>query len=886
MKKFLKVVGVIIAVIAALMFIVPMALSSKIGDIVKTEANKMVAEGVSIDFEKLDISLFRHFPKASLELVDFEVTVAAAEPKHLVSAERIEVAVDLFSIFGDSFTISKVWLKRPEIYAEISKEGKPNWDIMKQEEAEPVTESVTAESETEEAAAADSSSFKLSMESIAIDDAVLHYTDYSTNMHFHTQPLTVLLSGDLSAAESELSIDAKAADITFVSGENTFASSLTAALSGTVAANLVENRFTLNGVQFSVNDVTARLNGWAALAGDDIEMDIELDCSQNNFKSILSLVPVLFTRDFKDLTAVGNVSLKASANGTYGKDMFPSFEVALNVDKGSFKYADLPKSVSDIVIDLAVTNSGGSLDNTVVKMSKMSAAFGGQSFAASLTASKPLSDLNFDASFDGTLNLSAVKDIYPLGDDMALNGVVTAKAAVGGSMALINAKAFDKMRVSGKVAIESLGLTYGSLPPITIKSSSMSLTPTKISLDALALLVGRSDLSAKGSLQNYWGYLLKDDTLSGTLSLNSSLLDLNEIMESLSSDSGDEESVNEAESAATEEPTAEEVQSAASVIEVPKNLALTLNSSLKKVVFQKMNITNLNGKISMRGGVLSLDNLSMGLFDGKAKATASYSTADVKSPSVKLNMSFTDASFKTTFSELDMMQKVVPIFEKIEGRYAMSLAATMTLDSTMSPVLKTINGNGEINSGNFKISNVKALELLTKCIGGAAAVNLIETSSPTIISFTIRDGGIITKPFTLNFGSTALTLSGTTGLDQSIDYKVKVATPKLTLAGNIGGTFSAPKVKLDAATMVQEALAKVGVSTTEITEKLVAEAEAAGQKLVDAAKAESQKLVDKASNPLAKVAAKAAGQKLVEAAEKQAAALVEKAREKAAAQQK
>lgn len=881
MKKMLKILGITLAVIVALMFVVPMALSSKIGEIVKVEANKLVADGVTIDFEKLDISLFRHFPKASLELVDFEVTRAADEPETLVAAERIEIAVNLFSIFGDSFTISKVWLKHPEIYAVISKEGKPNWDIMKQSDAaEPVAEPVVEEPVDE--SAAEPSSFQLSMQSIAIDDAVLYYTDHSTNLHFHTAPLTVALSGDLSAAESTLSLDATAADITFVSGETTFASSLTAALSGRVAANLVENRFTLDGVRFAVNDVTATLNGWVAAAGDDIDMDIALDCSQNNFKSILSLVPALFTRDFKDLTANGDVSLTASAKGVYGKERFPAFDVALKVDKGSFKYAALPKSVSDIVIDLAVNNAGGSLDNTVVKLSKLSAAFGGQSFVAALTASKPMSDLNFDASFNGALNLSAIKDIYPL-EDMELNGMITATAAVGGSMSLIDAKAFDKMRVSGKVAIESLGLNYGTLPPITIKSSSMSLTPTKISLDALALLVGRSDLSAKGSLQNYWGYLLKDGTLSGTLSLNSTLLDLNEIMASLSAGESDEKPENEA-PADEQKPTTEAVQSAASVIEVPKNLSLTLNSSFKKVEFQKMNISNLTGKISVRGGALSLDNLSMGLFDGKAKASASYSTADVKAPSVKLNASFTDASFKTTFKELDMMQSVVPIFEKVEGRYAMSLSATMTLDSTMSPVLKSINGNGEINSGNFKISNVKALDALTKVIGASSAVNLIETTSPTIISFTIRDGGIITKPFTLNFGSTALTLSGTTGLDQSIDYKVKVKLPKLTLAGKIDGTFSNPKVKLDAAAMVEEALKKVGVSTEDVTAKLVAEAEAAGQKLIDAAKTESQKMVDKAANPLAKIAAKTAGDLLVKEAEKQAAALVEKAREKAAAQ--
>ena len=63
MKRAFKILcGVLVAIIA-LMLIVPALLSGKIGDIVKKEANEMV--DATVDFAKLDISLFRHFPKAS-----------------------------------------------------------------------------------------------------------------------------------------------------------------------------------------------------------------------------------------------------------------------------------------------------------------------------------------------------------------------------------------------------------------------------------------------------------------------------------------------------------------------------------------------------------------------------------------------------------------------------------------------------------------------------------------------------------------------------------------------------------------------------------------------------------------------------------------------------
>ena len=77
MKKLAKVTAIAIAAFLAVALIVPMVLKGKIGDIVKSEANKMLT--ARLDFEKLDISLLRHFPNASLEL-DGLTLVGGAEP--------------------------------------------------------------------------------------------------------------------------------------------------------------------------------------------------------------------------------------------------------------------------------------------------------------------------------------------------------------------------------------------------------------------------------------------------------------------------------------------------------------------------------------------------------------------------------------------------------------------------------------------------------------------------------------------------------------------------------------------------------------------------------------------------------------------------------------
>ena len=167
------------------------------------------------------------------------------------------------------------------------------------------------------------------------------------------------------------------------------------------------------------------------------------------------------------------------------------------------------------------------------------------------------------------------------------------------------------------------------------------------------------------------------------------------------------------------------------------------------------------------------------------------------------------------------------------------------------------------------------------------------------IRFAIRNGRIATQPFDLKLAGTNINLSGTTGLDQTIDYTAKVATSSATngvletLDVKIGGTFTAPKITLGvkqaveqaAKNIVDEQIEKLTGSeslSAEIekqAEKLRAEAVKAGEKLVAAAQSQRDKLVAEAAKKgaLAKLAAQAAGDKLVTEAEKQAAELTAEA---------
>lgn len=86
MKKIVKIVAIVVAVVLVAAFVAPMLLRGKIAQIVKREANEML--DARVDFEKLDISLLRHFPRASLDLKGLTVVGAGGVRKAIRSLPR------------------------------------------------------------------------------------------------------------------------------------------------------------------------------------------------------------------------------------------------------------------------------------------------------------------------------------------------------------------------------------------------------------------------------------------------------------------------------------------------------------------------------------------------------------------------------------------------------------------------------------------------------------------------------------------------------------------------------------------------------------------------------------------------------------------------------
>ena len=266
---------------------------------------------------------------------------------------------------------------------------------------------------------------------------------------------------------------------------------------------------------------------------------------------------------------------------------------------------------------------------------------------------------------------------------------------------------------------------------------------------------------------------------------------------------------------------------AASLIEVPRNIDFQMDANLKEVLFDKMAFTNMNGKLVVKDGKVDMKNLSMNTMGGKVIINGYYSTADLKKPEMNAGFRLEGLSFAQAYKELNMVQQMAPIFENLKGNFSGNMHVQTLLDNRMEPVMDTMQGNGSLSTKDLSLSGVKVIDQI------ADAVKKPELKEMKVkdmtLDFTIKEGRVSTEPFDIKLGDYVMNLSGSTGLDQTIDYSGKIKLPasagdiaKLTtLDLKIGGTFSSPKVSLDTKSMTNQAVEAVtDKAISEIGKKL------------------------------------------------------------------
>jgi hypothetical protein len=234
------------------------------------------------------------------------------------------------------------------------------------------------------------------------------------------------------------------------------------------------------------------------------------------------------------------------------------------------------------------------------------------------------------------------------------------------------------------------------------------------------------------------------------------------------------------------------------------------------------------------------------MLGGSFVVNGAYDSRDLAHPKYDFDLKIENVSMRQAASASSLVQTYAPIAGLVNGNFSTDFKLSGELLQNMMPNLTTVNGGGLIKIAQAALKESKILSSIT------SLTKLDDTNEVTfkdvLMSASLTNGRFSVKPFDVKFGNYKTTVAGSTGLDKSIDYTLKMDVP----AGKLGSQFNAfiaskTGAKTDPNGMIPITIG-LGGSVTDPSPKLLMESqkEQVKEALTQTAKEEGTKAVEKA----------------------------------------
>ncbi|MBL7945861.1 MAG: AsmA family protein [Flavobacteriales bacterium] len=899
-KRILLTLGILIVLILGAAILIPILFKDKIEAAVKKEVNNNI--NAVVDWGDWDLTILRSFPDLTVTIENVKVSnVAPFEGIDLARIGSLTATVDIKSVFGDKIDIKRIGLVKPYIHVKVLEDGTANWDIAK-------ADSTATEQAPEDTASA----FNIGLREYWIEDGTLIYDDASLTYYMDLKGLQHRGNGDFTQDLFTLNTTTHADTANVVFDGVKYLKNVKADIKADLDMDMANMKFTFKENEAAINQLVLGFDGWLAMPGDDMDMDLKWDAKKTDFGTLLSLVPAEFASDLTGVQMSGKAGFSGYVKGIYNDNTMPAFGVKVDVDKGRFKYPDLPSSVEDIYVDLNIASpQGNDMDKMVVDLKRFAMKMAGNPVEARMYLTTPMSDPNVDAELKANMDLASVKTVVPMKEE--LKGNLTADVRMKGRMSDVEKGNYDKFQADGRLILLGMNYVSDSLPPVGINSLYFDFSPRFLALTSFDGSVGSSNIQAKGRMDNYIQWWLKDSTLVGSFDLTANKFDLNELMGP----------------SAPEDTTAAAADTTAmSVIEVPGNIDFRMGMAVKEVIYDNLNLSNVRGGLHVHDKRVDLKDVFFNLFEGSVTMAGGYDTKNIAKPTIDLTYDVKELDIEQTVKYMETVQKMAPIAKTCKGKFSTNLSMKADLDQTMQPDMNTLTGRGTLRTKSVRIEGFQPLVDIAKALKLDGIKNT--TLNDVVFNYKFEDGKMITEPFNVKIDRIKANVGGSTAFaDQAIDYDMKAKVPsdmfgaaastavagllgkansalgsnfqvpaELDLTAKITGTIDKPivkpvfaggtsnvkdvvvaEVKQELNDQIDKAKEEAVARAREEAARLVAEAQKQADEIKAKARSEAARIkgeaykaaddaVAKVTNPLAKVAAQAAAKKAKEEADK------------------
>lgn len=794
MKKFLKIIGIVLLIFIAILIAIPFVLESKVDTIVQNYADENL--NADLSFDDISLSLISSFPKAEISVDNLKITNRAPfEGETLATAKSLSFEMGVMQLLQgteEPLEVNEIIANELLLVLKTNKTGAVNYDIVKESESE------TTPTDTES-----SSGFSFDIDNYELNNSAFTYIDDTSNITFYLSEINHKGTGIFSGGKSELDTNTEA-NITFAMDSTEYLSNNSIKLDALIDLDLEQQKYTFRENKGYINALPLEFEGFVQLVEAGQQIDISFKNPEASFKDFLAIIPKTYAKNIENVNTTGNFTVNGIVKGLVSDDTIPTLDINLNSDNASFKFPDLPKSVRNISIDASVKNTTGNVDDTFVNINKLNFQVDEDVFKSEASIKNLTKNMLVAAKLDGVLNLANITKAYPVELENELSGILKGNIDTSFDMNAIETNAYQRIKNVGSVSISDFIFSSEDIVnPIQINKANLTFKPGTVSLNSFDALTGTSDFSATGSINNLLGFLLSDKKLEGNFSLNSNRFALSDFMV-------EDETATE---------TSNKTTSDAESLKIPDFLDCTITAHANTVVYDNLNLKNVKGQLIIKDQNANLKNMTTDIFNGQLGINGNVSTkSDKPAFDVKLGMQNFDIS--QSFNDLEMLKALAPIAKILQGKLNSTIDVSGFLDESFSPDLTTMSGSAlaEILTNKVDANNSPLLTSLDSKLDFIDFDQLDLKDIKTNLSF--DNGQVSVKPFTLNYKDIPIEVSGSHSFSNTMNYSAVLQVPAkylgsevnrligkiddnevnnltVPVTANIGGTFASPNIKTD-----------------------------------------------------------------------------------------
>lgn len=245
----------------------------------------------------------------------------------------------------------------------------------------------------------------------------------------------------------------------------------------------------------------------------------------------------------------------------------------------------------------------------------------------------------------------------------------------------LNNAVFVSKEIPMPVYIPSIDFQYDTVC-IDIKNSSVKL--------------GNSDFELQGKFTNVDEFLREKDLLRGTLDFTSNYTDVNQIM-NLFSGMGDttlvaEENVMENTDVKEDNPFI-----------VPLGIDVTLNTNIKKAVAGDLNLSNISGGLTVKDGVMVLQEMGFSSDAATMEVTAMYKSPRRNHLYLGMDLHLIEIDIAEMINLIPELDTLVPMLSSFAGKAEFHFAVETYLKSNYDIKVSTLRGATAIHGKDLTI---------------------------------------------------------------------------------------------------------------------------------------------------------------------------------------